>query len=61
MCGDDDVGGTEYVVDGDGVAGAKAGGYDDAIDAFPGRIERDNWVGGAQEQYEKKYKRKADA
>jgi len=31
-----------------------------AIDAFPGRIERDNWVGGAKEQYEKKYN-KADA
>ena len=23
----------------------------DAIDAFPGRIERDNWVGGALVQY----------
>lgn len=27
----------------------------DAIKAFPGRIERDNWVGGAKEQYAKKY------
>ena len=27
----------------------------DAIDVFPGRIERDNWVGGAREQYTKKY------
>lgn len=26
-----------------------------AIDVFPGRIERDNWVGGAREQYTKKY------
>jgi len=31
-----------------------------AIQAFPGRIERDNWVGGAKEQYQKKYS-KADA
>jgi len=27
----------------------------EAIEAFPGRIERDNWVGGAKEQYAKKY------
>jgi len=27
----------------------------DAIKAFPGRIERDDWVGGAKEQYAKKY------
>ena len=31
----------------------------DAIETFPGRIERDNWVGGAQQQYEKKYGEKA--
>jgi len=30
----------------------------EAIEAFPGRIERDNWVGGAQEQYEKKHNKK---
>lgn len=33
----------------------------EAIDAFPGRIERDNWVGGALEEYNKKYKSKAGA
>ncbi len=27
----------------------------EAIKTFPGRIERDNWVGGAKEQYKKKY------
>jgi len=31
----------------------------DALDTFPGRIERDNWVGGAKEQYRKKYGTKA--
>lgn len=25
------------------------------LDTFPGRIQRDNWIGGAQEQHEKKY------
>jgi len=33
----------------------------EAIEAFPGRIERDNWIGGAKEQYEKKYRKAADA
>jgi len=33
----------------------------EAIDTFPGRIERDDWVGGAAKQYALKYKRKAEA
>lgn len=33
----------------------------EAIEAFPGRIERDNWVGQAQELYEAKYGRPHDA
>ena len=28
----------------------------EALDAFPGRIERDDWVGGARKQYIQKYK-----
>jgi len=31
----------------------------DAIDTFPDRIERDNWVGGAKKEYKKKYGKKA--
>jgi len=27
----------------------------DAIETFPGRIERDDWVGGAKVEYAKKY------
>ena len=33
----------------------------DAIETFPGRIERDDWVGGAKEQYKLKYENKAGA
>ena len=28
---------------------------DDALQAFQGRIVRDNWIGGAQAEYQKKY------
>jgi predicted flap endonuclease-1-like 5' DNA nuclease len=33
----------------------------EAIEAFPGRIERDNWVGQAQDLYREKYGRPHDA
>ncbi len=33
----------------------------DALETFPGRIERDDWVGGAHKQYKLKYQDKAEA
>ena len=33
----------------------------DAIETFPGRIERDDWIGGAKQQFKIKYKDKAEA
>ena len=32
-----------------------------ALNVFPGRIERDDWIGGAREQYRKKYGKMLDA
>jgi len=31
----------------------------EALDAFPGRIERDDWVGGAKRHYIEKYKKRS--
>jgi len=33
----------------------------EALDTFPGRIERDDWIGGARKHYQLKYKDKAEA
>jgi len=32
----------------------------ESLEFFPGRIERDDWVGGAKEAYQKKYGRTLD-